>query len=385
MAPFALTFAWILVAPWVFPWYTAIAWVALTQVPRNRMTRWLTIVTVLLALWHSGGGQGPAHGSAVTSCGPSTAGWTSPRAAGQAARARSCPAGRTGARGHRPDCAAALAGRRAAGRRACAARASPVRLPARAVLHRLGEVPVQRRRQRSRGLQAAAAGASCWWPTSTPSSRSSTCSASHGRGLVPAAAAPRGSPLAGRARRGAHPAGRLPAAERAVDHAGHLVRGPDRRRHRDPALAADASAGGGSWRAGIVLGTSATVAQVGEALIPAAAIFVLAAAAATGGAPSARPQRCARPAPCPSSPTAPARTCSAAASSSRIRASRRSTAGRRRLSTAPRSSCRPRNAACARLPAQQARGDDWLEFGTYAPVQTLLPNGLCRGPRSTRS
>jgi hypothetical protein len=63
VAPFALTFAWILVAPWVFPWYTALAWVALTQVPRNRMTRWLTIVTVLLAIWHSGGGQnlvGPA-------------------------------------------------------------------------------------------------------------------------------------------------------------------------------------------------------------------------------------------------------------------------------------------------------------------------------------
>jgi hypothetical protein len=59
VAPFALTYAWILVAPWVFPWYTAIAWVALTQVPRNRMTRWLTLVTVLLALWHSSGGQAP--------------------------------------------------------------------------------------------------------------------------------------------------------------------------------------------------------------------------------------------------------------------------------------------------------------------------------------
>jgi hypothetical protein len=57
VAPFALTFAWVLVAPWVFPWYTAIAWVALAVVPRNRMTRWLAIVTVLLALWHSSGGQ----------------------------------------------------------------------------------------------------------------------------------------------------------------------------------------------------------------------------------------------------------------------------------------------------------------------------------------
>ncbi len=57
VAPFALTFAWILVAPWVFAWYTAVCWVTLTQVPRNRMTRWLAIVTVLLAIWHSSGGQ----------------------------------------------------------------------------------------------------------------------------------------------------------------------------------------------------------------------------------------------------------------------------------------------------------------------------------------
>jgi hypothetical protein len=60
VAPFALGFAWLLVAPWVFPWYAALAWVALTQVPRNRMTRWLTIVTVVLAIWHSGGGHGVA-------------------------------------------------------------------------------------------------------------------------------------------------------------------------------------------------------------------------------------------------------------------------------------------------------------------------------------
>jgi hypothetical protein len=59
IAPFALTYAWIVVAPWVFAWYTALPWVALTQVPRNRMTRWLTIVTVVLALWHSSGGWVP--------------------------------------------------------------------------------------------------------------------------------------------------------------------------------------------------------------------------------------------------------------------------------------------------------------------------------------
>ena len=58
VAPFALTFAWVIVAPWVFAWYTAIAWATLTLVPRNRMTRWLTIVTVFLALWLSNGGHG---------------------------------------------------------------------------------------------------------------------------------------------------------------------------------------------------------------------------------------------------------------------------------------------------------------------------------------
>jgi hypothetical protein len=57
VAPFALTFAWVLVAPWVFAWYTALAWATLALVPRNRMTRWLTLVTVVLALWLSNGGH----------------------------------------------------------------------------------------------------------------------------------------------------------------------------------------------------------------------------------------------------------------------------------------------------------------------------------------
>jgi hypothetical protein len=60
VAPFALTFAYILVSPWVYAWYTALPWVALTQVPRNRMTRWLTIVTAVLAIWHSNGGWVPS-------------------------------------------------------------------------------------------------------------------------------------------------------------------------------------------------------------------------------------------------------------------------------------------------------------------------------------
>jgi hypothetical protein len=57
--PFALCFAWIVVAPWSLPWYAALAWVVLALLPRNPMTRWLTLVTVFLALMHSSGG-GPA-------------------------------------------------------------------------------------------------------------------------------------------------------------------------------------------------------------------------------------------------------------------------------------------------------------------------------------
>ena len=58
--PFALSFAWVIVAPWGLPWYAAVSWVILALVPRNPMTRWLTLVTVYLALMHcSGGGPAP--------------------------------------------------------------------------------------------------------------------------------------------------------------------------------------------------------------------------------------------------------------------------------------------------------------------------------------
>jgi hypothetical protein len=61
VGPFAVSFAWILVAPWSMAWYAALAWVTCTQLPRNRMTRWLAIVTVVLALWHSSGGSFYPH------------------------------------------------------------------------------------------------------------------------------------------------------------------------------------------------------------------------------------------------------------------------------------------------------------------------------------
>ena len=53
----ALTFAWIVVAPWSLPWYSSIAWVTLALLPRNSLTRWLTIATRALALLHFNGGH----------------------------------------------------------------------------------------------------------------------------------------------------------------------------------------------------------------------------------------------------------------------------------------------------------------------------------------
>ena len=52
----ALTFAWIVVAPWSLPWYSSIAWVALALLPRNTLTRWLTLATAALSLLHFNGG-----------------------------------------------------------------------------------------------------------------------------------------------------------------------------------------------------------------------------------------------------------------------------------------------------------------------------------------
>jgi hypothetical protein len=53
----ALTFAWVIVAPWSLPWYSSIAWVTLALLPRNTLTRWLTIATGTLALLHFNGGH----------------------------------------------------------------------------------------------------------------------------------------------------------------------------------------------------------------------------------------------------------------------------------------------------------------------------------------
>jgi hypothetical protein len=46
----------VLVAPWSLPWYLATAWVTLALLPRNTLTRWLTLATGGLALFHFNGG-----------------------------------------------------------------------------------------------------------------------------------------------------------------------------------------------------------------------------------------------------------------------------------------------------------------------------------------
>ena len=58
----ALTFAWMVVAPWQLPWYSSVAWVSLALLPRNSLTRWLTIATGTLAMMHFNGGH-PTNGS----------------------------------------------------------------------------------------------------------------------------------------------------------------------------------------------------------------------------------------------------------------------------------------------------------------------------------
>ncbi|GGO95571.1 hypothetical protein [Wenjunlia tyrosinilytica] len=56
--PLVLNCAWLLVAPWTMPWYTAMAWALAARLPRNPLVPWLTVATVSLALLHNSGGHG---------------------------------------------------------------------------------------------------------------------------------------------------------------------------------------------------------------------------------------------------------------------------------------------------------------------------------------
>ncbi|MFE5681581.1 hypothetical protein, partial [Streptomyces erythrochromogenes] len=55
---FALTFAWILAAPWLQPWYAAPA-CALAAMFRQgyRLTQSLVVITALVTLFHNSGGH----------------------------------------------------------------------------------------------------------------------------------------------------------------------------------------------------------------------------------------------------------------------------------------------------------------------------------------
>jgi hypothetical protein len=128
-----------------------------------------------------------------------------------------------------------------------------------------------------------------------------------------------------------------------------------------------------SWRrvmvAGIVLGTSATVAQVGEALIPPAAIFVL--AASTGGWWRSVGKAAALCAAC-ALPILAYSTGSYLLTGGFFLSHQGVTSVYGRMAATV--DCAtiklpPAERALCPTKTQQARGNDWLEFGKYAPVQ----------------
>ena len=136
-----------------------------------------------------------------------------------------------------------------------------------------------------------------------------------------------------------------------------------------------------SLAAGLVLGTSATFAQVGEALILPAVIYLLAAGggwrrAVGKAAASVRGLR-----RCRSWPTARSPTWSPGTSSCPTPASRPSTGGRRPPWTAPRSGCRPPSGRCAPPPPSRPRGR--TGWSTSRAPRSGPTTPTCRGPRPT--
>ncbi len=125
-----------------------------------------------------------------------------------------------------------------------------------------------------------------------------------------------------------------------------------------------------SWRrllaAGVLLGACATVAQVGEALMLPALLFVL--VVGGGWRRAAGPPPCSRRSRCRSWPTAPGRSLSGAFALSHTgitsfygRTAAAADCATLRLPAAERGLCPD--------PAQQARGPDWLEYNPGSPVR----------------
>ncbi len=147
------------------------------------------------------------------------------------------------------DGAAELAAGHPAGRRPGPAGAGAAGLPSRPAVHRLHQVPVRGVcRERSARLPAGPEGLPPGRHAAHGGGRPAPARPGHGRGALPDPAPPRRAALAGRPGHRTRPAGRLPAPDRAVDHARHGVRGPDRRGPGRPALAAAAPAVDGAGR-----------------------------------------------------------------------------------------------------------------------------------------
>ena len=351
VAPFALTFAWLLVAPWVFPWYAAIAWAALTQIPRNRMTRWLALATVFLALWHSSGGHGAP--------------------------------GRLSDRGI-PQKAAAVVRRHWL---AAALLAAGVVLR---VLAQLAYRPALFYIDTTRYLYNAQGNDPVGYKGPLraillTANFDAVAAVQHLLGLAMAVVI-----YLLLLRRGA---ARWLAA---LAIAPVLLDGYQLQTEQTimPGTLSEALIVTGlaillwspkaSWRraaaAGLVLGISATVAQVDEVLILPAVLYLLGPAAAPGR-PSARQLPCARRSPCPSWPTAPAPTFSPEASSCRIRASRPTTEGWRPPRTARPSGCRLPSGPCARIRHSRPRAR--TGWSTARIPRYGLTTRACNGMTST--
>ena len=141
-----------------------------------------------------------------------------------------------------------------------------------------------------------------------------------------------------------------------------------------------------SWRraavAGLVLGTSATVAQVGEALILPAVIYLL----AVGGGWRRAAGRAAALCAAFALPILAYCTGSYLITGDFFLSHTGVTSFYGRTAAAADCAtlgCRPPSGPCARTTAQQAQGPDWLEYNAASPVRAVTTR-TCRGPRSTR-
>ena len=363
----------ILVAPWVFAWYTVVAWVTLdsgSAQPDDPVAGARRRSSSPSGL--SSGGRRQSVTSQLKPRRRAATRWPGPPRASPTSPARRLLAGRRA--GHR--CGGTGWPPRLLAARAGAAGARPARLPARAVLHRHDEVPV---------------------------------SGAQGMDPVGYKGPLRAILLVGQLQRG----GRRPASARPGDGRGHLYccccgaacragwpRWPSRRSCWTPtscsseqavmpdtwfealivaglAITARGSrgpAGAPSWPAASRWAPRPPFAQVGEVLILPAVIYLLVAGGGWRQAIGRAPPLCAAfalPHPGLLHRVLPARP---GTSSCRTRASPRSTARMAAAADCATLRLPPAERGCARPRPSRRSGPDWLEYGDRLPIRPYYAN-----------